>query len=84
MNVLHWKDCEDKKEMLASLVQILMAEGEVIKPTSFYKTAFIRDGGMITHVLNLAGFFGQNLNDFAVQVFFQRNERGWRSYDVIN
>ena len=51
-------ESEDKEKMLASLVQILMAGGDVIKPTDSYSTAFIRDGGMIVHTLNLAGFYG--------------------------
>jgi len=50
-------ESENKRLMLSSLMHILMAAGsDVIKPTAFYKTPFIRDGALITHVLNIAGF----------------------------
>jgi hypothetical protein len=49
-------ECEEKSPLLASIMQILMAGPGEVMPTVEYRTAFIRDGAMIVHALNVAGF----------------------------
>jgi len=69
-----FRESDDKKAMLAALMQILMAGKGVIKPTCFYKTAFIRDGVMIAHALNVAG-----LTDLAQAQLNYYLENPWAS-----
>ncbi|MCD6249900.1 MAG: hypothetical protein J7J98_06200 [candidate division Zixibacteria bacterium] len=65
--VAHWRsrmsgiakripESNSKYEALAALVHILQACDNAIRPTLFYRSAFIRDGAVISHCLLEAGF----------------------------